>query len=159
MSVYLQKKSANLSNDSAPSDGASFGSSGIVKTFPFFWDCSPSFLSFSPSGYYSAVALALARGIWLQVQMPWFLHDRFWKCISKSRFPSLPSLKRRFKGLPLSPLRFKLCNFSACFLFKFVFSLLSSRLVTYAPPFPYDLHFHLCLMPMLSFPPPILFGG
>ena len=155
--VCLQKKSTSLSNDSASSDGVSFGSSGIVRTLLFFWDCSPSPSSFSSFGYSLTAPFALSHGIWPQVWMPWSPHNCFRKRISKMRLPSSLLLKPRFKK-PRSPSHFNICNVFACFLFRFVFSsLLSSRLVAYAPLFPYDPHFHLCLMPMPPSPPPIHF--
>ena len=95
--VCLQKKSTSLSNDSAPPDGVSFGSSGIVRTLLFFWDCSPSPSSFSSFGYSLTAPLALSHGIWPRVWMPWSPHNRFRKRISKVRLPSSLLLERRFK--------------------------------------------------------------
>ena len=96
--VCLQKKSTSLSNDSAPSDGVSFGSSGIVRMLLFFWDCSPSPSSFSSFGYSLTAPLALSHGIWPRVWMPWSPHNSFRKRISKMRLPSSLLLKPRFKN-------------------------------------------------------------
>ena len=96
--VCLQKESTSLSNGSAPPDGVSFGSSGIVRMLLFFWDCSPSPSSFSSFGYSLTAPLALSHGIWPRVWMPWSPHNSFRKRILKMRLPSSLLLKPRFKN-------------------------------------------------------------